>query len=202
MRKLSEVLSTAATARSIPSCVPLTSRFEPNLRTASNFVQPPLPNLHHSPRPFTTTTSLTTSPFRLSSTPSQSSQPQTPSESPFPPEEPLKEGEYYSPYLPKRTWPPDLSKLSPKHQFRLERKYRRRAALKYARPKWTKATKLAQWGGIGFVLLYALLFMEWDERGGKGIDELRESIFGTIKGAFSAPPSPTSMKRPEESASR
>ena len=42
-----------------------------------------------------------------------------------------------------------MSKLSPKHQFRLERKYRRRAALKYARPKWTKATKLVQWGSIG-----------------------------------------------------
>jgi hypothetical protein len=42
-----------------------------------------------------------------------------------------------------------MSKLSPKHQFRLERKYRRRAMLKYARPKWVKATKLAQWGVIG-----------------------------------------------------
>ena len=59
------------------------------------------------------------------------------------------EGEYYSPYQPKRQWPPDMTKLSPKHQFRLERKYRRRAALKYARPKWTKLTKLAQWGAIG-----------------------------------------------------
>lgn len=42
-----------------------------------------------------------------------------------------------------------MSKLSPKHQFRLERKYRRRAALKFARPKWVKTTKLIQWGVIG-----------------------------------------------------
>lgn len=55
---------------------------------------------------------------------------------------------YYSPHRPKREWPPDMSKLSPKHQLRLERKYRRRAALKYARPRWVKATKLVQWGVI------------------------------------------------------
>ena len=65
--------------------------------------------------------------------------------------EPPPDGEparYYSPYKPKRQWPPDMSKLSPKHQFRLERKYRRRAALKYARPKWVKMTKIVQWGAI------------------------------------------------------
>jgi hypothetical protein len=42
-----------------------------------------------------------------------------------------------------------MSKLSPKHQFRLERKYRRRAALKYARPKFIKTVTLVQWGVIG-----------------------------------------------------
>lgn len=42
-----------------------------------------------------------------------------------------------------------MSKLSPKHQFRLERKYRRRAALKYARPKFMKAVTLGQWVVIG-----------------------------------------------------
>lgn len=42
-----------------------------------------------------------------------------------------------------------MSKLSPKHQFRLERKYRRRAALKYARPKFMKAVLLGQWVVIG-----------------------------------------------------
>eukprot|EP00136_Aspergillus_niger_P009722 XP_001401935.2 hypothetical protein ANI_1_1926184 [Aspergillus niger CBS 513.88] len=107
------------------------------------------------------------------------------------------EGEYYSPYKPKRQWPPDMSKLSPKHQFRLERKYRRRAALKYARPKWVKATKITQWVVIGFVLVYALLFMEWDERGSP-FDEIRRTFFAGVKGAFSTPPPPRPVKRSED----
>lgn len=94
---------------------------------------------------------------------------------------------YYSPHQPKRQWPPDMSKLSPKHQLRLERKYRRRAALKYARPQWVKATKLMQWGVIIclfypeillfsrrvvltksleiVVVIYSVLFMEWGKEG-------------------------------------
>ncbi|KAF9883054.1 hypothetical protein FE257_004133 [Aspergillus nanangensis] len=87
-----------------------------------------------------------------------------------------------------------MSKLSPKHQFRLERKYRRRAALKYARPRWTKATKLVQWGAIGFVLIYALLFMEWDERGSP-FDEIRKTFFAGVKGAFSTPSPPAPVKK-------
>ena len=55
---------------------------------------------------------------------------------------------YTSPYKAKRSWPPDFSKLTPKHQFRLERRYKRRVKLKWARPKWTKAVKLAQFGSI------------------------------------------------------
>ena len=56
---------------------------------------------------------------------------------------------YYSPHKPKRQWPPDMTQLSEKHQFRLERKYRRRAALKWERPRWKKGTKLVQYGLIG-----------------------------------------------------
>lgn len=55
----------------------------------------------------------------------------------------------FNPFKAKRKWPPDFSKLSEKHQFRLERKYRRRSKLKFARPRWMKATKLVQWGLIG-----------------------------------------------------
>ncbi len=55
---------------------------------------------------------------------------------------------YTNPYKAKKEWPPDFTKLSSKHQFRLERRYKRRAQLKWARPGWTKAMKLAQWGGI------------------------------------------------------
>lgn len=57
-----------------------------------------------------------------------------------------------------------MTKLSPKHQFRLERKYRRRAALKFARPKWTKGTKLVQWGVIFCMSLPNISWyeMKWD----------------------------------------
>ncbi|KKA21699.1 hypothetical protein T310_4220 [Rasamsonia emersonii CBS 393.64] len=122
-------------------------------------------------RSFSTTSaafSEPSSPFRLTSSKSSSSSSSAESPTQAPSERESKfdyEGasdEYYSPYKPKRQWPPDMSKLSPKHQFRLERKYRRRAALKYARPKWVKATKLVQWGIIGFVLIYAVLFMDWE----------------------------------------
>ena len=49
-----------------------------------------------------------------------------------------------NPYRAKRLWPPDFAKLSPKDQFKLERRYRRRSKLAWARPKWTKYTKIAQ----------------------------------------------------------
>jgi hypothetical protein len=65
-----------------------------------------------------------------------------------------------NPYICKRTWPPEFTKLSQKHQFKLERRYRRRAKLAYARPNWHKMVKLAQWGSILFVTVYGILFME------------------------------------------
>ncbi|KAH8687395.1 hypothetical protein BGZ60DRAFT_364279 [Tricladium varicosporioides] len=55
---------------------------------------------------------------------------------------------YSNPYKAKRLWPPDFQKIDRKHQFRLERRYRRRAKLKWARPRWTKAVKLVQLGSI------------------------------------------------------
>lgn len=67
-----------------------------------------------------------------------------------------------NPYRCKRTWPPDFTQLSTKHQFRLERRYRRRSKLKWARPNWTKFVKLAQSGSIIFVLIYGVLFMQVD----------------------------------------
>ncbi|THX17585.1 hypothetical protein D6D17_02502 [Aureobasidium pullulans] len=77
-----------------------------------------------------------------------------------------------NPYKSKRTWPPDFTKLSQKHQFRLERRYRRRAKLKWARPTWTKFVKLSTWATISFVVVYGVLFMETDERG---------TVFDTIR---------------------
>ncbi|KAK4547965.1 hypothetical protein LTR36_010684 [Oleoguttula mirabilis] len=65
-----------------------------------------------------------------------------------------------NPYRSKRTWPPDFTKLSQKHQFRLERRYRRRTKLKWARPTWKKVTKLTQWGSILFVVVYGVGWLD------------------------------------------
>lgn len=55
-----------------------------------------------------------------------------------------------NPYKAKHPWPPEFANLSEKHQFRLERRYKRRAKLKWARPRLMVATKLAQWVcGVG-----------------------------------------------------
>jgi polyferredoxin len=68
-----------------------------------------------------------------------------------------------NPYRCKRIWPPEFENLSEKHKFRLERRYRRRAKLKWARPNWTKGVKLATWASITFVIVYGVLFMETEE---------------------------------------
>lgn len=49
-------------------------------------------------------------------------------------------------YKARKEWPPDVSKLDTKHQFRLERKFRRRSKMKFERPGWIKGVKLVQWG--------------------------------------------------------
>lgn len=59
-----------------------------------------------------------------------------------------------NPYRAKKVWPPDFSKLSPKYQFKLERRYRRRTKLAWARPRWTKFTKLAQYG-LSICMIYS-----------------------------------------------
>jgi hypothetical protein len=47
-------------------------------------------------------------------------------------------------YPPKKVWPPDFKSLSPQEQLMFEKKYKRRLAMKSARPKWEKLLKLAQ----------------------------------------------------------
>ncbi|KAL3461431.1 hypothetical protein BJX64DRAFT_161708 [Aspergillus heterothallicus] len=205
MRRISQLPCAGSPARSLSKFLPTSANRLQQLQTPANRILSTPPNASRTPlRSFTHTSQASSnSPFRLSTTNKQPTPPttSTATESQIDPSEALaSEDVYYSPYKPKRIWPPDMTKLSPKHQFRLERKYRRRAALKYARPKWTKATKLAQGATIGFVLIYALLFMEWDERGASPIEEFRTYIFGSIKDAFSAPPSPASMRRPQGAA--
>ncbi|KAJ5221580.1 uncharacterized protein N7469_010467 [Penicillium citrinum] len=121
---------------------------------------------------FTSTIQKSSSPFRLSTDKHNDDH-----------HSPSYDDAYYSPYKPKRQWPPDMSKLSPKHQFRLERKYRRRAALKYARPKFIKTVTLVQWGVIGFVAIYAVLFMNWDTKD-TPFDGIRENFFSGLQGGF------------------
>ncbi|KAJ5871747.1 uncharacterized protein N7529_004100 [Penicillium soppii] len=133
-------------------------------------------------RPFTASPPTKESPFRLSANKANSP--------------PSFDDAYYSLYPPKRQWPPDMSKLSPKHQFRLERKYRRRAALKYARPKFIKAVTIAQWAVIGFVIIYAVLFMEW-ETNDTPFHGIRDSFFAGLKSIFSSPP-PSGLKRDQK----
>ena len=48
-----------------------------------------------------------------------------------------------NPYKAQKDWPPDFSKLNPRAQFRLEKKYRRRAKLRYLPDGWVRKVKLA-----------------------------------------------------------
>ena len=83
-------------------------------------------------------------------------------------------------FKPQKLWPPDFSKLNEQQQFRFERKYRRRAKLKYTRPGWNKGVKLTSWVACSCmavlpsyrwqtvthsiviaVFVYGILFMDW-----------------------------------------
>ncbi|PQE17142.1 Glycolipid anchored surface GAS1 protein [Rutstroemia sp. NJR-2017a WRK4] len=88
---------------------------------------------------------------------------------------------YQNPYKAKRLWPPDFAKLSQKHQFRLERRYKRRAKLKWARPGWTKGVKIVQLGSILFVIVYGVLFADWSKGSASAhspFDGIRKWFFG------------------------
>ncbi|KAJ5138816.1 uncharacterized protein N7515_003664 [Penicillium bovifimosum] len=172
------IITTASPARAspkVPAILPTQPTWQSNSRL---FTTTPRPSFTSTP------TQKDPSPFRLSSTKPESSPP------------PTFEDVYYSPYQPKRQWPPDMSKLSAKHQFRLERKYRRRAALKYARPKFMKAVTLGQWVVIGFVIIYSVLFMEW-ETNDTPFHGIREQFFAGLRSVFSSAPPPT-LKRDQK----
>ncbi|KAI1382832.1 uncharacterized protein F4822DRAFT_98118 [Hypoxylon trugodes] len=90
---------------------------------------------------------------------------------------------YDSRYKPKKVWPPDFSKLSEKEQFRFERRYKRRMKLATARPRWDKYVKLTQLFSVTFVLIYSVLFMDW-QRENQPLQGVRDVIWGAL-GAFS-----------------
>ncbi|PGH02076.1 hypothetical protein GX51_04889 [Blastomyces parvus] len=102
---------------------------------------------------------------------------------------------YINPHRAKRIWPPDISKLSPKQQFRLERKYRRRAKLKWARPTWTKWTKLVQWAIIGYVLVYCVMFMDLGEKANP-FQPIRDYVHQSMQGMLSTSSPPSFQKEP------
>jgi hypothetical protein len=64
-------------------------------------------------------------------------------------------------YHPRTIWPPDFNSLSAKESFRFERKFRKRAKLKWARPLWNKSLVLIQWFAISSVLVYAVLYLDY-----------------------------------------
>lgn len=90
-----------------------------------------------------------------------------------------------NPYTANRPWPPDFAQLSRKHQFRLERRFRRRTKLKWARPTWTKFTKLAQWGSIIFVGVYGITWLDMspDQSTGTPLEGLRRWAAQQMGGA-------------------
>ncbi|KAG5299514.1 hypothetical protein I7I50_07058 [Histoplasma capsulatum G186AR] len=106
---------------------------------------------------------------------------------------------YINPHRAKRIWPPDVSKLSQKQQFRLERKYRRRAKLKWARPTWTKWTKLVQWAAIGWVMVYCVLFLDLEEKANP-FQPIRDYVHQSLKGLLSTAPPPSFQKEPTKPA--
>ncbi|TKA82729.1 hypothetical protein B0A55_01263 [Friedmanniomyces simplex] len=87
-----------------------------------------------------------------------------------------------NPYTAQRPWPPNFHNLSPKHKFRLERRYRRRTQLKWARPQWKKFVTLAQWASILWVVGYGVLYLDMGNKGRTVADEVREWMKGQVEG--------------------
>ncbi|KZF19841.1 hypothetical protein L228DRAFT_30331 [Xylona heveae TC161] len=96
---------------------------------------------------------------------------------------------YISPYKAKKLWPPDFSKLSHKHQFRLEKRYKRRTKLKWARPRWNKGVKVVQFTAITFSIFYALFFMD-REKENRLVDPLRRWADDKLGSIWSSPAKP------------
>ncbi|KAI1403336.1 hypothetical protein F4819DRAFT_484778 [Hypoxylon fuscum] len=92
-------------------------------------------------------------------------------------------GAYNGRYKPKKVWPPDFSKLSEKEQFRFERRYKRRVKLATARPRWDKYVRLAQLFSVTSVLIYSVLFMDWNTEK-QPFQGIRDHFWGAL-GTFS-----------------
>ncbi|KAI1115468.1 hypothetical protein F5Y14DRAFT_450039 [Nemania sp. NC0429] len=85
----------------------------------------------------------------------------------------------YTRYKLKKVWPPDFSRLSEKDKFRFEKRYKRRIKLATARPRWNRYVQLAQLGIITSVIIYSVLFMQWEtER--QPFEGLRRQFWGVF----------------------
>lgn len=65
-----------------------------------------------------------------------------------------------NPYRARKKWPPDFRDLDSQQQLHFEKVYRRRAALKWARPTWNKSIKILQQTLITFTLVYFIFICE------------------------------------------
>merc|ERR1711939_93215 len=68
-----------------------------------------------------------------------------------------------NPYRAHKAWPPKLLELNHKQQLHFEKTYRRRAALKWERPVFTRWVTLIQNSVIAFVVFYAVFVYEPEE---------------------------------------
>ncbi|KAI1495396.1 hypothetical protein F5X96DRAFT_7455 [Biscogniauxia mediterranea] len=82
-------------------------------------------------------------------------------------------------YPPRKVWPPDMARLHPRDQFRLERKYKRRLRLAAARPRWDRAVRMAQLVGVSAVGVYCFFFMKWENEV-KPVQGVKNSPWGVF----------------------
>ncbi|KEF54236.1 uncharacterized protein A1O9_09402 [Exophiala aquamarina CBS 119918] len=85
-----------------------------------------------------------------------------------------------NPYRARKKWPPDFRDLDSKQQFHFEKVYRRRAALKWARPTWNKSIKILQQTLITFTLIYFIFICEPAHGQGTPFDGFRAWFFSKI----------------------
>ncbi|KIW25972.1 uncharacterized protein PV07_09105 [Cladophialophora immunda] len=85
-----------------------------------------------------------------------------------------------NPYRARKKWPPDFRNLDPKQQFHFEKTYRRRAALKWARPRWNKAIKLLQQTLITATIIYFVFICEPSHGMGTPFDGFRIWFFDKL----------------------
>ncbi|KIV97777.1 hypothetical protein PV10_01485 [Exophiala mesophila] len=94
-----------------------------------------------------------------------------------------------NPYRARKQWPPDFRELDPKRQFHFEKTYRRRAALKWARPTWNKSIKILQQTMITMTILYFVFFLEPAHGEGTPFDGFRVWFFDKMKNLGQLPES-------------